>query len=183
MECLPDPDVADDALSESMRFGLRLAAEAFAVPPPEPPAERGALTLQAWSEHALRPWIERTTTAIEAARRELDIAAEQEHRERIMGGAVVGLMYEHVGRVLVAIPRPDDLDDEPEILEIYQQVIRSQAAPYLETARRAYHACTLNARQPDTMRHWSRFCADREDGLPQEPAIESGETQVEVIAE
>lgn len=181
MECLPDPDVEDSELSERMTFGMQLATESLSIEPPPPPTSRAVLDLQAWGSGPLRAWLERKTHAVEAARRELDVAAEESHRQRIMGGAIVGLMYEDVARVLVGLPRPEDLDDEPEILEIYQQVLQSQARPYVETARRAYHACAANASEPETMRHWARFCRDRRDDLPGGDELESGETQVEVV--
>lgn len=186
MECLPDPDVQRDALTRRMRFGWTLAEESFLVPPPSPPDERSAQNLEQWSSDVLGAWLERKTHTIEAARHELDQAAEENHRQRIMGGAIVGLMYEDVARVLRSIPPPRELDDEPEIREIYQDVLRGQARPFLEHARRAYSACAQNAVQPASMRHWSRFCSGREDQLPgrrRVPDLASGETEVEVIAD
>lgn len=185
MECLPDPDVQEDALTRRMRFGWTLAEESFLVPPPAPPDERSAADLETWSSQVLGTWLERKTHTIEAARRELDEAAEESHRQRIMGGAIVGLMYEDVARVLRSIPPPSELDDEPEIREIYQDVLRGHARPFLEHARRAYSACAQNAVRPASMRHWSRFCAGREDQLPGGDAVplESGETVVEIIAD
>lgn len=185
MECLPDPDVADSALTQRMRFGWELAAESFLVPPPEPPDERSALDLTTWSEQVLSPWLEQKTHTVEAARRELDIAAEEDHRQRIIGGAIVGLMYEDVARVLSGIPTPRELDDEPEIQDVYRDVLRGQARPFLEHARRAYRACAQNALRPAGMRHWSRFCAGREDRLPESDLVpqENGATTVQIIAD
>lgn len=183
VRCLPDPDVVDDELTARMRAGLELAEESFAVQAPPPPSSRAALDLTDWSQGPLREWLERKTRTIEEARRELDLAAEESHRQRIMGGAVVGLMYEDVARVLLRVPAPEDLDDEPEILEIYQQVLRSQARPFLETARRAYHACALNASEPESMRHWSRFCRGREDELPAGDGPREDGTTVEVLVD
>lgn len=187
MECLPDPDVEQDALSRRMRFGWTLAEESFLVPPPDAPDVRSATNLERWSEEVLGPWLERKTHTIEAARHELDEAAEESHRQRIMGGAIVGLMYEDVARVLRSIPPPSELDDEPEIREIYRDVLRGQARPFLEHARRAYRACAQNAIRPDSMRHWSRFCSGRQDRLPESEMTSggpaSGETVVEVIAD
>jgi hypothetical protein len=180
MECLPDPDIHDDVLTEHMQFGMRLAGESFAVPAPPPPATRNAMALEEWSTTELRPWLERKTAAIEAARRELDAAAEENHRQRIMSGAIVGLMYEDVARVLANVPAPDDLDDEPEILDIYRQTLVSQSRPFVETARRGYVACARNATEPATMRHWIPFCEAREAELPS-PDLASGETEVEVV--
>lgn len=186
MECLPDPDVADEALTRRMRFAWTLAAESFLVPPPAPPRDQSALDLQRWSDEVLTPWLERKTHTVEAARRELDRAAEENHRQRIMGGAIVGLMYEDVARVLRSIPAPEELDDEPEIREVYQDILRGQARPFLEHARRAYRACAQNAVQPPGMRHWSRFCRARGERLPdgeEEPGLPSGETEVEVLVD
>lgn len=187
METLPDPDVTEEAFTRRMRFGWTLAEESFLVPPPDAPNERTAQNLEVWADEVLGPWLERKTHTVEAARRELDQAAEENHRQRIIGGAIVGLMYEDVARVLRNIPPPTELEDEPEIQEIYQRILRSQARPFLEHSRRAYNACAQNAIQPSSMRHWSRFCSGREEGLPEgEDAgdrLESGETEVEVIAE
>ena len=106
------------------------------------------------------------------------------HRQRIIGGAIVGLMYEDVARVLRSIPTPDELLDEPEIREMHRDILRSQARPFLEHARRAYHACARNATEPPGMNHWVRFCRGRHDRLPERDRLEGpapGETQVEVI--
>lgn len=187
MECLPDPDVTEAALTRRMRFGWTLAAESFLLPPPDPPDERNAANLEEWSSEVLAPWLERKTHTVEAARRELDQAAEENHRQRIMGGAIVGLMYEDVARVLRSIPPPEELESEPEISEIYQSILRSQARPFLEHSRRAYNACARNAIRPASMRHWSRFCNGRQDRLPEAdtgsdgPA--SGETTVEIVSD
>jgi hypothetical protein len=187
MECLPDPDVSERALTRTMRFGWTLAEESFLVPPPEAPHDATAQDLRLWSDQVLAPWLQRKTHTIEAARHELDRAAEENHRQRIMGGAIVGLMYEDVGRVLRAIPAPEELESEPEIREVYRDILRSQARPYLEEARRAYSACAQNAVQPPSMRHWSRFCSEREQNLPTSDVVpndlESGETEVEVVAD
>ncbi|MCA9605370.1 MAG: hypothetical protein KC619_07235 [Myxococcales bacterium] len=187
MECLPDPDIEQASMTRHMRFGWTLAEESFLVPPPPAPDEQSSESLEAWSSQVLGPWLERKTHTIEAARRELDQAAEENHRQRIMGGAIVGLMYEDVARVLTEIPAPAELLDEPDIMEVYRNVLRSQARPFLEHARRAYSACAQNGIRPASMRHWSRFCSGREERLPgrrrDHEHLESGETVVEVVAD
>lgn len=184
MDGLPDPDVTEASLTEHMRRGRRLAEEALAIAAPAPPVDRSAAALAAWSGGELQAWLSRASHAIEEARRELDLAAEESHRQRIMAGAIVGLLNEAVGRVLGDVPSPDDLRDEPEIMEIYRSTVAGEARPYLETARRAYHACELNAAEPETMRHWEAYCSARLDFLPA-PSAASGEdvTEVDVIAE
>lgn len=187
MECLPDADVEDGAFTRRMRIAWTLAEESFLVPPPEPPNEQTAQNLTVWSDEVLSTWLERKSHTVDVARRELDEAAEENHRQRIIGGAIVGLMYEDVARILRNIPPPSELESEPEIQQIYGEILDGQARPFLEHARRAYHACAANAREPRSMRHWSRFCAGRERRLPgaedEAALLPSGQTTVEVVAE
>lgn len=183
MQCLPETDVTEEAYSEHLRRGLELAEASFTFAPPTPPASRAAGDLTEWSSGPLRAWLEQKTNAILAARRELDLAAEEDHRQRILGGAVVGLMYEDIARVLRSVPAPVDLEEEPEILTIYQDLVRSQARPFLELSRAAYRACSLNADHPEGMRHFSTFCRERLDQLPEPDAPRAGRTEVEVVRE
>lgn len=188
IECLPDPDVEDSDLTERMRIGQHLAADSFEVPPPPAPPDGDAVDLQGWSSTVLATWLERKQHTVQLAREELDRAAEENHRQRIIGGALVGMMYEDIGMVIRAIPAPAELAGEPEFLALFQRVLDSQAAPFLAVSRAAYRACARNAVRPAGMRHWSRFCAGRQDRLPEEDPLagdqpRSGETVVDVIAD
>jgi hypothetical protein len=63
-------------------------------------------------------------------------------------------------------------------------VIDGQAQPYYRLARQAYRACALNAVAPATMQHWSSFCRERMDRLPEDGAVETvpdDTTTVEVL--
>jgi len=183
MECLPDPDVADTELTAHMQRGRELAIASFEIGDPDVPADHSVQTLSTWAAGPLRTWIERKTHAVDAARQELDLAAEESHRQRIMGGAIVGLMHEDIARIVSQVPAPSDLADEPEILAAFAHVIEGQARPYYRLARQAYRACALNAVQPESMQHWSRFCRERMDALPEEDDEMSTEegTTVEVL--
>jgi hypothetical protein len=181
MRCLPETDVTEAEYTDHMRRGLALAEASFDVPAPSPPPSRAAGDLTDWSNGPLRAWMEQKVSAIQAAREELDLAAEENHRQRILGGAVVGLMYEDISRVLRSVPAPVDLDSEPEILRIYQDLVRAQARPFLELSRSAYRACSLNAGHPPGMTHFSTFCRERLDQLPEAEAPAAGSTEVEVV--
>lgn len=185
MECLPDPDVTDDQFTGHMQRGRELAQASFEVPDPVLPPDHSAGALTDWAEGPLRAWIQQKTHAVDAAREELDLAAEENHRQRIIGGALVGLMHEDVGRVISSVPAPDDLASEPEILDAFRLVIDGQAEPYYRLARQAYRACALNAVSPETMQHWSSFCRQRMDGLPDDGSMEDAPegTTVEVMRE
>lgn len=180
MSCIPDTDRSPEGYTEHMREGVALAEASFGDAAPPPPASRSAHDLEQWSNGVLRTWLETKSHAIEAARRELDAASEENHRQRILGGAIVGMMYEDIARVLRSVPAPVDLDSEPEIMEIYQNLVRSQARPFLELSRSAYRACSLNADRPPGMRHFSTFCRERLDALPEEE-VRVGATEVEVV--
>ncbi len=195
MECLPTfGDEGRRGLSEKMRFALTLADEAFDFPGPHPPPSGAALAeLQQWSESDLRQWLEQKSQMVQAAREELDSASDEAHDQRVYAGAIVGLMYEDVARVLMDVPTPRELSDEPEIAEMYQDVVRSQAEPYLVHSRNAYRACRLNGEGREGLGPWSRFCGERGGALPAASEVdvtgavqlESGEsaTSVEVIRE
>ncbi len=184
MECVPDADVAPSAFTAHMQRGRELAQASFEVPDPVLPPDHTAATLTQWAAGPLRTWIQQKTHAVDAAREELDLAAEENHRQRIIGGALVGLMHEDVGRIISSVPVPDDLANEPEILEAFRHVIDGQAEPYYRLARQAYRACALNAVAPASMQQWSSFCRERMDRLPEDDTVESvpdDTTSVEVL--
>ncbi|MFW5924750.1 MAG: hypothetical protein ACOC9O_03875 [Myxococcota bacterium] len=183
MEVLPEPDVPVEDMTKRMRFAWLLAEQSFEPEPPTPPPPSvPVLQVQRWADEELEPWLARKNELVEAARAELDAAAERAHRQRIVAGALVGLMYEDMVRVLRSVPVPEEIRREPEIARTYREIVESQAAPYLEHARRAYRACAANATRPRGMRHWSSFCAGRLAELPEE-ALASGETEVTVTVD
>lgn len=183
MECLPSASQEDD-FTEHMRFAWLLTEQSFEVQAPSaPPASARTVELQDWTDETLQPWLAQKTRLVEAARAELNVAAEEAHPQRTMAGALVALMYEDVARVIRRVPVPEELRSEPEIATAFREVIDGQARPYLDHARRAYRACALNSRGHADLRHWMQFCQDRGADLPTSLAeLQSGETVVEVIA-
>lgn len=187
LESLPALDVEDTAITSEMRIARLLSAESLSFPDPALPLATSAEAIQAWSDEVLSPWIEVKHQRAAAARAELDRAAVQNHRQRIMAGALVGLVYEDVARVLMSVPVPDDLKSEPEIAEMFLDVIASHALPYLTQAQRAYVACAKNAVEPKTMNHWTGFCQGRADHLPRlgetaKQPLGAGTTEVSVVS-
>lgn len=183
MEVLP---TRNDSVTEKMRFAWLLTAESFELRRPRRPPRGAAMQeLQMWSEQELRNWLAQKNEMVEAARAELNVAAEESHRQRVWAGALVGLMYEDVGRVLLDVPVPRELDSDPEIAQVYREVVVAQARPYLDHARRAYRACELNGRrQNDSLTQWSRFCEERKARLPVlDLAPGESRTTVEVVRE
>lgn len=166
MEALPSLDVSDEQLTAEMRMARLLSAESLNLAPPTRPHQANTETMERWSDEELKRWMQHKHSSAEAARRELDKAALQSPRQRIVAGAMVGLVYEDVARNLLSLPTPVELVSEPEIAAMYVDVLRHQATPYLVQARAAYAACAGNAVQVETLAHWSRFCESREELLP-----------------
>jgi hypothetical protein len=166
IEVLPSLDVSDAELSDRMRMARLLSAESLELPAPAIPDDRSAGSLARWSDRELKAWVSAKLKRAEDARRELDRAALENHRQRILAGALVGLVYEDVARTLLVLPLPKELESEPEIGAIFRELMEKQAAPYLFHARLAYVACAGNASGMITLAHWSDFCSAREEGLP-----------------
>jgi hypothetical protein len=180
IEVLPSLDVQDAELTAEMRMARMLSAESLQLSAPAVPANRAAESLTAWSNGELKTWLREKQKRAEAARQELDRAAAQNHRQRILAGALVGLIYEDVARTLLVVPAPAELDSEPEIRAAFQELMLKQAEPYLMHARLAYAACAGNAEGMSSMGHWSGFCSARGSELPQAEASGGDGVQVEV---
>ena len=166
VEVLPSLDVAQTELTPEMRMAALLSAEALNLAAPTKPADDSTASIAAWSDQELKSWLREKHVRAEAARKELDRAAVQSQRQRVMAGALVGLVYEDVARTLLHLPVPRELASEPEIAELYRELLRNQASPYLLQAHQAYVACAGNAEQLQPLRHWSEFCETREERLP-----------------
>jgi hypothetical protein len=184
VEALPSLDVGSEKLTPEMRMARLLSAESLNLAPPVQPRDTSTATIADWSDHELKAWMQKKHASAEAARKELDAAATQNHRQRIMAGAMVGLVYEDVARTLLTLPVPAELVSEPEIAAMYVDILRTQAGPYLLQSRQAYAACAGNAEQLLELRHWSSFCLSREDQLPSgsldEPEHGAGKTSVSI---
>jgi len=191
VEALPSLDVDQNKLTQEMKMARLLSAESLNLEPPVRPRDTSTATIADWSDNELKTWIEAKNRAAEAARKELDLAAVQNHRQRIMAGAMVGLVYEDVARTLLTLPIPAELSAEPDIAKMYVDILRTQAGPYLTQAKAAYSACSGNAVQVPALKHWSSFCLERGERLPDattstsggEPVHGSGTTHVSVYGQ
>lgn len=181
------PDVDQGMFDVAMRQAWELADEAFVLAAPPPPEEGADLpTIQAYSRGPMQAWVEQKSRRITMARRELDRAAETSRVQRVLAGAVVGMLYEDLARGLLAVPVPAEFaETDPEAAAAYRYVVEAEAQPALEFARRAYGACTANSRDDEELRDWARFCSERRALLPltQRDMNESGGTVVDVIVE
>ncbi len=163
---LPQADVPDEQLSGKMRQALELADESMAMRLPEPPAKQDIQSLSDWSNGRLRYWVTEKRSAISYAEEALDRASYASHRELIVAGAVLALVYEDAARQVARIPVPEEARKDEAALDLYWSLTRRQARPYARRAKRAYRACAKNAEHgPEGMRHWSLFCQGRRQRL------------------
>lgn len=183
MEVLPSLDVAQSELTPEMRMASLLSSESLLLAPPSGPRDDSTAAISDWSDSELKTWLQEKHVRAEAARKELDRAAQQNHRQRVMAGAMVGLVYEDLARTLLALPIPRELASEPEIAAMYVDLLKRQASPYLLHAHQAYVACAGNAEQVSGLHHWSQFCEQREERLPTSGLDQpgAGATQVSIV--
>lgn len=177
MEVLPSLDVPESELTAEMRMARLLSAESLDLAAPAAPSDHSAAELSAWSDRELKDWLSEKQRRAEAARAELDRAALQNHRQRIVAGALVGLVYEDIARSLLTIPLPAELENEPEVAGIFRELMSKQAAPFLLHAELAYEACAGNALGLESMAHWSDFCEGRGERLSESPVAEQQREQ------
>ena len=170
---LPSLSVPFETLSEPMRQAWALTDEALALTPPPLPQDTSASSLERWSKAVFASWVGQKSAEVKEARHALDEAASQSPREQVLAGALAGLLGEDMGRALLAVPVPSDLEDEAAIAAAFRDISRFQASPYLEDARRAYRACAQNAEARvlrGSMARWRRYCEARGERLPAAPA-------------
>ncbi|MGB0680879.1 MAG: hypothetical protein ACPGUV_14610, partial [Polyangiales bacterium] len=166
LAALPNADLPALRFSDAMRRGFDAAEQAFALDPPAPPTDQRLVSIQAWLHSRFAAWHAEKKELITLAHRLFDNAAKNSHHERVMAGAVVGLLYEDALRAFEHVPEPIELVRDPEVQAIFQRVLRHQQEPYRKWSQRAYHACALNARHQTKLQDWQRFCQGRKARLP-----------------
>ena len=145
-----------------MKEGLVLAQESFSLRSPAAPESQDAQPIERWSETTLKDWLELKLRVLRMAQTQLDQASYQSHEELILAGAVVGLMYEDAGLQVLNVPVPREIQSDAQGRTLVQEVSRDVARPFVEKAKRAYRACTLNAQGgPSSMKSFASFCATR----------------------
>lgn len=170
LTALPDPDVEHEQLSARLREGMELADDAMSLPMPAAPAGATSAEMEVWTSEQLQPWIGRKTHAIDEAVEVLVAAAYDGEREQIVAEATIALLYEDLARELRTIPTPRDLQSDPEIAQVYREVVEHYARPYAGRAHLAYRNCIRDTRTgPRGMRHWAAFCDGRRENLPYTP--------------
>lgn len=162
------PEMPEGATGNTARThqGLLLARETFDAGFPAPPTDRAYASLQSWVDTTVVAWVERRRAMTEATRERFLLEGEPSEGERIVSHAVLGLIYEDTALSLSSIPSPSELDSEPDIAGMYQDIIRTQAESFVSSALLELRECADRAyRGPPDMRPWATFCHARFDRL------------------
>src|SRR5687768_16536722 len=78
-------------------------------------------------------------------------------RELIVAAGLLGLMYDDFGVQILRLPRPAEIQDDPQLAQIYDDALEGSFAPMLQQAGQHYEYCEQRPGAPD----WSAFCAQR----------------------
>ena len=165
------PELAEGASGNTARThqGLLLARQALDAALPEPPVDHSYAALHGWVDTTVVAWLDRRREQTEATRERFLLEGEPSSGEAIVSHAVLGLLQEDTAHSLARIPAPSELDSEPEIADMYRDIVRAQADSFVSTALLEWKACAEGAyRGPADMQAWAEFCHARFDRLKEQ---------------
>jgi len=146
--------------------GLLVVRETLDATMPRPPADRSYLSLKGWVDGEFALWLERRRQQVEQTRARFELEAAPNGSERAVSHAALGLIHEDTALSLGTIPAPSELDTEPEVAEMYRELVAVQVDTFLNTAANEFGDCANEAyRAGDDMRSWAQFCHARFDRL------------------
>jgi hypothetical protein len=160
------PDVAQTGTSPRVQQGLSMARQVLATRLPEPPADHSYAVLQAWIDRSVAPWVAARRDGVDEARFQFGLEHEVPVDERVVATAVLGLLQEDTALSLSQLPAPSELDSEPEIAQIFRELVQTQVQPFQSAALTQYRACADSAHaEGRDLRRWATFCDARLDRL------------------
>jgi hypothetical protein len=160
------PDVARAGASPRVQQGLSLARQVLAARLPAPPADHSYVVLQAWIDRDVAPWVAARRDGVDEARFQFGLEHEVPTDERVVGDAVLGLLQEDTALVLAQLPAPSELDTEPEIAQIFRDMVQTQVQPFQTAAVVQYRDCATTAHaEGEDLKRWAVFCGARLDRL------------------
>lgn len=145
---VPTPEVARESMSDPMQRLWTGVEEVVAIRPPDPPDTGTTDALNEWARGPFREWVSNRTQAS----RDVERIAEEVRRngiphEDIVGGALFGYMYEDMAAGARGAPVPNEVADDPELLQIYTDALTQSIQPIASRSFAAYlHCATTFAR-------------------------------------
>lgn len=162
LACLPEVAPGGPADTRRTHQGLLIAKEALDDGLPAPPSDRSYSAMQGWMKSEVAHWIAARAGAVSELKFQLGFDGGASASEQVVGKAAVGLLQEHTALDLQKIPPPAELAAEPEIAEMFQEVVAAQAEPFLGAALIAFRECADAAYEgPDATAHFAEFCDAR----------------------
>jgi len=162
------PDIESRQQSSRIIEGLSLARHVLATKLPTPPDDRRYQSLQSWIDQTVAPWIRARRDSVDEARFQFGIDAGAAADETVIGRGVLGLLEENTALELSQIPSPTELDTEPEIAEIFRELVTTQAKPFRNAAVSEYRLCSeLGQAKGGELSRWAEFCRSRFERLRQ----------------
>jgi hypothetical protein len=160
------PDLGTSQQSPRMQQGFSLARQVLANGLPTPPDDRQYRQLQAWIDGTVAPWIAQRRDGVDETRFQFALDDGAASPEVAVARGVLGLMHENTALELSHIPSPAELDSEPEIAEMFHELVATQAKPFVNAAMGEYRKCAeLAAAEGGELTRWARFCAARHEHL------------------
>ena len=160
------PDVAKSSASPRVQSGMTLARQVLATRIPAPPSDRSYQHLQSWIDHDVVPWVTARRESVDETRFQFGLEDGASDDERVVATAVIGLLQEDTALALASIPSPSELDTEPEVEEMFRDLVRTQSEPFQNAALDQYRTCANRAYESSPeLRRWALYCHKRFDHL------------------
>lgn len=126
------------------------------------PQLRGARSMEAvneWAQEDFAPWVERKREALLAAQREYEKIAElQIPRWEIAAAARIGEMWRTFVDEFRDAPIPEEIEEDPELFDIYVGTLDEQSQPFVEQAKEKFEFCLVTATRVRWFNEWSQRC-------------------------
>ena len=170
------PDVQATQQTPRVVRGLSLARDVLQHGLPTPPDDRRYAALQAWIDRAVVPWVESRRDSLDETRYQFGIPAGAEPKpaagsepESAIAWGVLALLEENTARELSRIPSPTELDTEPDIADIFRELVGKQARPFRSAALAKYRKCyDLGVHAGSEVADWAQFCGLRYERVHRE---------------
>jgi hypothetical protein len=156
------PDIAHSQRSSRIEQGLSLARQLLATPLPAPPDDRHYAILQAWIDERVAPWVSARREGVDETRFQFGLQTQHSEPAAVVARGVVGLLEENTALELAQIPSPSELETEPEIAEMFRELVDTQAKPFRHAAVSEYRKCSeLGSDGDSDAKRWGEFCRAR----------------------
>ncbi len=160
---VPQPVYPREQLSTDLQLLWGRVEDAVAVRPPEPPEGSSKEQIEEWAEGPFHDWLMRRKEATDRALAATYGLRTHPMYERGIGTALFGYMYEDLASSIRGAPVPDDIAQDPGLLEIYTGALTEHLGPFAELSAKAYYAClALFVKLEDPQwGEWALYCDER----------------------